>query len=56
MESDMPIVLQAGASWCGPCQILKPMMIQKAKEFGSSVQYVYLDVDTFPELAGMLEI
>ena len=37
MDSELPIVLQAGAGWCGPCQMLKPMMIQKAKEFGDSV-------------------
>ena len=26
LMSDKPVILQAGASWCGPCNILKPIL------------------------------
>ena len=56
LSSDVPIILQAGADWCGPCKMLKPMMIQVSKEFEGKVQYIYMDVDKFPDVAQMLDI
>ena len=56
LESDTPIILQAGASWCGPCGMLKPMLAETSSEFGGKVKFVYMDIDSFPEIAEMLEI
>ena len=56
LESDTPIILQAGASWCGPCGMLKPMLTKVSETFGDKVDFVYMDIDSFPELAEMLEI
>ena len=47
LESEVPIVLQAGANWCGPCNMLKPMVTSVAKKYEGSVQYVYMDIDKF---------
>lgn len=55
IESEVPIILETGASWCGPCRMLKPMMTTIAKDY-PSVQLVYMDVDKFPQVAQMLEI
>ena len=33
MESDIPIVLQAGAEWCDPCQKLKPILLEYGDHF-----------------------
>ena len=56
LVSETPIILQAGAGWCGPCNHLKPMLEVASKEFGDKVDYVYMDIDKFPEIAEMLEI
>ena len=56
LESDKPVVLQAGAHWCGPCQFLKPMLTKVSAEYADQVMYVYMDIDKFPEIAEMLEI
>ena len=56
LDSEIPVVLQAGASWCGPCGMLKPILTEAAKEFSGDVKYVYMDIDKFPEVAEMLEI
>ena len=56
LESDKPVVLQAGAHWCGPCQFLKPMLTKVSTDYVDSVMYVYMDIDKFPEIAEMLEI
>jgi len=56
LESETPIILQAGASWCGPCNMLKPLLKTASAEFGDKVDFVYMDIDKFPEIAEMLEI
>tara|TARA_B110000305_G_C18841593_1_gene360393 strand:- start:173 stop:532 length:360 start_codon:yes stop_codon:yes gene_type:complete len=56
LESETPIILQAGASWCGPCNMLKPLLKKASGEFGDKVDFVYMDIDKFPEIAEMLEI
>ena len=56
IESTEPIVLQAGATWCGPCNFLKPRMLTVGEEFEESVKFVFMDIDKFPEIAEMLEI
>jgi len=51
MESDVPIILQASADWCGPCRMLKPMMKTASADFEGKVQYVLMDVDKFPQIS-----
>lgn len=26
--TERPVLIQAGASWCGPCQVLKPLLLE----------------------------
>uniref|UniRef100_A0A7S3FVW0 Thioredoxin domain-containing protein n=1 Tax=Strombidium rassoulzadegani TaxID=1082188 RepID=A0A7S3FVW0_9SPIT len=56
LESEEPVIIQAGASWCGPCGMLKPMLVEVSKEFQGKVKYVYMDIDKFPAMADILEI
>ena len=37
LNSETPIVLQAGADWCGPCKSLKPMLNSVAKRYVGKV-------------------
>ena len=55
LDSQVPIILETGADWCGPCKMLKPMMISVAKDY-PKVQLVYMDVDKFKQLSQMMEI
>ena len=56
MNSEIPIVIQAGASWCGPSQMLQPMLQEQGQQFKGKVQYVYMDIDKFHEIGELLEI
>lgn len=56
LNSETPVVLQAGAGWCRPCTALKPMISAVAKDYEGKVKYVYMDIDKFPDLSEMLEI
>lgn len=51
-----PVLIQAGASWCGPCQYLKPILLEEIKKFNGAVEYLYVDIDKHQQIAQMLQI
>lgn len=51
-----PVLIQAGASWCGPCQTLKPMLTEAVKAREGKIEYLYVDIDKHPKIAELLRI
>ena len=54
--TERPVLIQAGASWCGPCNYLKPLLIEEVKKLEGKLEYMYIDVDKHGQIAQMLEI
>lgn len=50
-QSDKPVVIDVSATWCGPCQQMKPVFEQLEKELGSRYKFVELNVDEARDLA-----
>lgn len=50
-KSDKPIVIDVSATWCGPCQQMKPIFEQLAKELGDTYKFAELNVDEARDLA-----
>lgn len=44
-------VMKWGASWCGPCRMLDPILHELEKEL-VDVEFEFIDVDENPESAG----
>ncbi len=44
-------VVKFGATWCGTCRTLKPIIEELSKEYEDSVEFLNLDVDEDRELA-----
>lgn len=51
-----PIVIDCGATWCGPCQQFKPTFHKVAKNYADKVDFYYVDVDNNPNFANALSI
>ena len=50
-HSDVPVLVDFWAFWCGPCKALAPILESIQDELGDSIQITKLDVEAFPEVA-----
>ena len=51
INSVSPVVIDFHATWCGPCKVLSPILEELSDEV-DGVEFVKLDVDQHPEIAG----
>jgi thioredoxin 1 len=45
LKSDLPVVVDFWAAWCGPCRMIAPIMEELAGEYDGKVKIGKLDVD-----------
>jgi len=54
--SDVPVVVNIWASWCGPCRSQAPLLRQAAETYGSEIRFIGIDVnDTQDGASAFLE-
>ena len=51
LKSDIPVVVDFWASWCGPCMMLSPVIAELAEELNGKVKVGKVNVDEQNELA-----
>jgi thioredoxin 1 len=51
LQSSQPVVVDFYADWCGPCQMMSPVVEQLAGELAGQVVIGKLDVDVNQEIA-----
>ena len=56
MESPVPVILDCHASWCAPCQQLKPILQRAVAGAGGRLKLATLDTDAHPQLAQQLQV
>ena len=56
LKSDIPVLVDFWASWCGPCKMLAPVVSQIAEEYAGKVKVGKVNVDDEPELANQFRV
>ncbi len=52
LKSDVTVLVDFTATWCGPCKALAPIVDQVADELDGKVKVGKLDIDESPVTAG----
>src|SRR5687768_9409866 len=56
LMSELPVLLEFGAEWCGPCKVVAPELEALATELDGKAKIVSVDIDRSPMLARELGV
>lgn len=55
-NSDVPVLVDFYATWCGPCQMMAPILEKVNAQLKGRLQVVKIDSDKYPHLASQYQI
>ncbi|MGL5111724.1 MAG: thioredoxin [Flavobacterium sp.] len=56
LQSDQPVLVDFFATWCGPCQMLSPILKQVKETLGERITILKIDVDKNQTIAAHYQV
>jgi thioredoxin 1 len=56
INSETPVLVDFFATWCGPCQMLMPVLTDVKESLGERVKILKIDVDKNQDLAAQYQV
>ena len=56
INSEIPVLVDFFAEWCGPCKVQSPILKEIATEMGDKVKVIKIDVDKNQQIASQYNI
>ncbi|WP_340202294.1 thioredoxin [Ascidiimonas sp. W6] len=56
IDSEVPVLVDFYADWCGPCKTLAPILKEVKHELGDHIKVVKIDIDKNQKLAARFQV
>ena len=56
IQSELPVLIDFHADWCGPCKMLAPILKEVKEELEDAIKIIKIDVDKNQPLAAKYQV
>ncbi|MDC8003768.1 thioredoxin [Aureisphaera galaxeae] len=56
IDSEIPVLVDFFATWCGPCKVLAPILKEVKDELGDRIKIIKIDVDKNAQLSDKYQV